>query len=157
VAAVLSAAKRRRLLCSVDTQGSFDKYKGFDLIKANRQETEGALGRILQSDLDYCIAGQEVLDRLGASAAVITRGAEGLSLVATTVGCLHLAAANRSEVFDVTGAGDTIVAVATLAWLAGASPLQAAQLANAAAGLVVRKLGNGTVSPDELERALAPM
>jgi bifunctional ADP-heptose synthase (sugar kinase/adenylyltransferase) len=88
---------------------------------------------------------------------MITRGAEGLSLVAKAGACQHLAAANRSEVFDVTGAGDTIVAVATLAWLAGASPLQAAQLANAAAGLVVRKLGNGTVSPDELERALAPM
>jgi rfaE bifunctional protein kinase chain/domain len=145
------------LLCTVDAQGSFDKYRGFDLVKANRQEAESALGRALQGDLDYCLAGKALLERLGASAAVITRGAEGLSLVSRTGGCQHLAAANRSEVFDVTGAGDTIVAVATLAWLAGASPLQAAQLANVAAGLVVRKLGNGTASPDELALAIAAM
>lgn len=155
VTAVLSAAKPRGVLCAVDAQGSFDKYVGFDIVKANRQEAENAQSRTLQGDNDYFQAGQELLDRLGASAAVITRGAEGLSLISRTDGCQHIAAANRSEVFDVTGAGDTIVAVMTVAWLAGASPRQAAQLANVAAGLVVRKLGNGTVSPTELAAAVA--
>lgn len=154
VAAVYSVAKQERLLCTVDAQGSFEKYAGFDVVKANRQEAEQALKRTFHGDLDYCQAGRELLDLLGALAVVITRGPEGLSLVSKTDGCQHIAAANRSEVFDVTGAGDTVVAVMTLAWLAGASPGQAAQLANLAAGLVVRKLGNGTVSPEELMAAL---
>lgn len=157
VAALLTAARSRGLLRAVDAQGAFEKYAGFDLIKANREETSSALGHALQSDDDYCQAGQELLNQLGASAAVITRGAEGLSLISRIDGCRHLAAANRSEVFDVTGAGDTVVAVATLALLCGASHWQAAQLANLAAGMVVRKLGNGTVSPEELAVAAATM
>ncbi len=154
VAATLSGARKRALRCTVDAQGSFAKYSGFDLIKANRQEAETELGRELVSDTDYCQAGGELLDLLNASAAVLTRGAEGLSLVSRAEGCRHLEAANRSEVFDVTGAGDTIIAVVTLAWLAGASLWQAAELANLAAGLVVRKLGNGIVSPEELSEAV---
>ena len=154
-AGLLAVAKRKGTLCTVDAQGSYDKYASFDVVKTNRQEAEASLGRILENDCDYCQAGRELLGLLGAAAAMITRGAEGLSLISKTGGCQHLPAANRSEVFDVTGAGDTVIAVATLAWLAGASPWQAAHLANLAAGLVVRKLGNGTVSPEELAAALA--
>ena len=80
---------------------------------------------------------------------LITRGPDGLSLRSET-SYVHLLAANRSEVFDVTGAGDTVVAVATLALAAGQAPLIAATLANYAAGLVVRKLGVAAPSPDEL-------
>jgi bifunctional ADP-heptose synthase (sugar kinase/adenylyltransferase) len=66
----------------------------------------------------------------------------------------HLPAANRSEVFDVTGAGDTVIAVLTLALAAGVDLLAAARLANYAAGLVVRKLGNATATPEELAWAI---
>jgi len=154
VEAVLAGARLHRIRCTVDAQGSFEKYAGFNLIKANRHEVETALGRRLCSDEDFRRAGEELLDRLGAQAAVITRGADGLSLVTREDGCRHLPAANRSEVFDVTGAGDTIIAVVTLAWAAGASLWQAAQLANQAAGLVVRKLGNAVTSQVELRRVL---
>ena len=84
---------------------------------------------------------------------LITRGPDGLSLH-SDAGYAHLQAANRSEVFDVTGAGDTVVAVATLALVAGQSLLVAATLANYAAGLVVRKLGVAAPSPDELAWAV---
>jgi bifunctional ADP-heptose synthase (sugar kinase/adenylyltransferase) len=67
---------------------------------------------------------------------------------------LHIAAANRSDVFDVTGAGDTVIATVTLALAAGASFSQAAYLSNYAAGLVVRKLGNATATPNELTVAI---
>lgn len=154
VHAVLSAARAQGKLCAVDAQGSFDKYAGFHLLKANRQEAEAAVGRQLCSEEDYYQAGAELLDRLGAQAVVITRGAEGLALVGRDEGYRHLPAANRSEVFDVTGAGDTVIAVATLALVAGADALVAARLANYAAGLVVRKLGNAVTTADELAWAV---
>ncbi len=148
VRAVLSAAQGK--LCAVDAQGSFDKYVGFHLLKANRQEAEAAVGRQLSGEEDYHQAGAALLKRLGAQAVVITRGAEGLALVGRDGDYHHLPAANRSEVFDVTGAGDTVIAIATLALVAGADPLVAARLANYAAGLVARKLGNAVTTADEL-------
>jgi bifunctional ADP-heptose synthase (sugar kinase/adenylyltransferase) len=83
----------------------------------------------------------------------ITRGAEGLSLQGD-FGYAYLPATNRSEVFDVTGAGDTVVAVATLGLATGQSPLVAAALANYAAGVVVRRLGVVAPSPEELAWAV---
>jgi rfaE bifunctional protein kinase chain/domain len=154
VHAVLNAARAQGKLCAVDAQGSFDKYAGFHLLKANRQETEAAVGRHLSSEEEYHQASAELLDRLRAQAVIITRGAEGLSVVGRNAGYHHLPAANRSEVFDVTGAGDTVIAVATLALVAGADALLAARLANYAAGLVVRKLGNAVTSGNELAWAV---
>jgi len=154
VQAALGSARRLNRLCTVDAQGSFEKYAGFELIKGNRQEMEVALGRALPSDDDYRSAGEELLERLASRAVIVTRGAEGLSLVARDEGYCHFSAANRTEVFDVTGAGDTVIAVATLALLAGGSAVAASALANVAAGCVVRKLGNAAVTPHELAAAL---
>jgi len=154
IEAVLNSAHAQGKLCTVDAQGAFHKYKGFDLIKGNRQEIEAALDCQLRSDEDYHLAGKQLLQELKASAVIITRGAEGLSLIAHDEGYNHLPAANRSEVFDVTGAGDTVIAVATLALIAGARVSAAAQLANYAAGLVVRRIGNAVATADELAWAI---
>jgi rfaE bifunctional protein kinase chain/domain len=154
VQAVLSSAHARGKLCTADAQGSFHKYGGFDLIKGNRQEIEAALVCQLQKEEDYRLAGEKLLNDMGVNAAIITRGAEGLSLIARNEGYHHLPAANRSEVFDVTGAGDTVIAIATLALVAGSSTSMAAQLANYAAGWVVRKLGNAVATADELAWAV---
>jgi rfaE bifunctional protein kinase chain/domain len=144
-------------LCAVDAQGSFPKYVGFDLVKGNHHEVEAALGRRLRDEDDYRVGGRQLLTDLNARVVLITRGAEGISVMAR-VGeseeYAHLPAANRSEVFDVTGAGDTVIAVATLALLAGADARSAAQLANYAAGLVIRKLGNAVVTTEELSSAV---
>ncbi|RIK42083.1 MAG: D-beta-D-heptose 7-phosphate kinase, partial [Chloroflexi bacterium] len=78
---------------------------------------------------------------------------DGAALVTRTAYC-EVPAANRSEVFDVTGAGDTVVAVMTAALLAGATHLQAARIAQAAAGVVVRKWGNAQATPDEIAAEL---
>jgi rfaE bifunctional protein kinase chain/domain len=152
-AAMLSAHAQDKV-CTVDAQGSFDKYEGFDLIKGNRQEIEAFLSCQLQKEEDYQRAGEHLLGELSASAVIITRGAEGLSLIARSEGYHHLPAANRTEVFDVTGAGDTVIGVATLALIAGASFVDAARLANLAAGWVVRKLGNAVATADELAWAV---
>ncbi len=150
----VQAARSVNKLCTVDAQGAFGKYPGVDLVKGNRQEIEAALSRELVSDDDHRWAGDRLCRDLGTELVVITRGAEGLSLTSRTEGYAHLPAANRTEVFDVTGAGDTVIAVATLALLAGGSALAAASLANLAAGLVVRKLGNAVPSADELHWAI---
>jgi rfaE bifunctional protein kinase chain/domain len=154
VEATLTSAYAQGKLCVVDAQGAFQKYIGVDLIKGNRQEIETSLAQRLREEGDYHLAGERLLHRLHARAAIITRGADGLSLIAREEGYFHFAAANRTEVFDVTGAGDTIVGVATLALVAGANISTAAQLANYAAGWVVRKLGNAVAAPDELAWAV---
>jgi rfaE bifunctional protein kinase chain/domain len=154
VEATLTSAYAQGKLSIVDAQGAFEKYTGFDLIKGNRQEIETTSARRLYDEDDYRLTGERLLDRLHARAVIITRGAEGLSLIAREEGHFHFPAANRTEVFDVTGAGDTIVAVATLALVAGANVSTAAQLANYAAGWVVRRLGNAVATPDELAWAV---
>jgi len=153
VQAVRTAAQRYHLIRTADAQGELHKYRGFDLVKCNRQEAVSALGRLLQGDADYAQAATQLREDLDLGAMLITRGAEGLTL-AHASGVLHLPAANRSEVFDVTGAGDTAIAVATLALAAGGDLPAAAALANYAAGLVVRRLGNATPTTAELEWAI---
>jgi rfaE bifunctional protein kinase chain/domain len=157
VAAVLDVARRHDRLATVDSQGNLQKFHTFDLVKCNHAEAQDVTGRTLSSEDDFQRAGEILLKELGAQAVVITRGPEGMALIGT--GSLfqeytHLPAANRSEVFDVTGAGDTVIAVLTLALAAGVDLLAAARLANYAAGLVVRKLGNATASPEELAWAI---
>jgi rfaE bifunctional protein kinase chain/domain len=146
-------AQRHGVLATVDSQGELDKFAGFTLVRANQADTEASLRRRLQSEDDFHQAGEQLLAELGAEAVLIGRGAEGMSL-ASRQGYVHIPAANRSEVYDVTGAGDTVIAVVTLALAAGSSPLEAAELANVAAGLVVRKLGNAVTTPAELAQAI---
>lgn len=150
----LKTAKNHKKILSVDSQGDLYKFRGFHLVKCNRKEAEAALGKPLESDEEFETAGRKLIKETNAGALLITRGAEGMSLT-TKKQALHLAVANRTEVFDVTGAGDTVIAVATLALAAGADLIPAVQLANYAAGLVVRKLGNAAVTPQELEWAIA--
>ncbi len=157
VAAVLNVARRYEGLATVDSQGNLHKFHAFDLVKCNHAEAQAVTGRTLSSEDDFQRTEETFLEQLGVQAVVITRGPEGMSLMGT--GSLfqeytHLPAANRSEVFDVTGAGDTVIAVLTLALAAGVDLLSAARLANYAAGLVVRKLGNATATPEELAWAI---
>ena len=146
-------ARRHGKLLTVDSQGDLYQFSGFDLVRAHRRDTEACLGRPLSHETDFEKAGAQLVDDLAAQAVVISRGAEGMSL-STPEGYWHIPAANRSEVFDVTGAGDTVIAVLTLALIAGATPLEAAWLASYAAGLVIRRLGNATPTPDELAWAV---
>jgi len=85
---------------------------------------------------------------------IVTRGPDGLSLEGAGVGYTQIPAVRVSEVYDTTGAGDTFVAVATMALSAGIGAVEAARLANAAAALVVRRVGNAVVAPEELMGAV---
>jgi rfaE bifunctional protein kinase chain/domain len=158
VTAVRAAQARGRLVC-VDSQGRLDHFAGFDMAKCNHHEAQGYLRHVaggsvaLETEQDFEAAMARLRRELDLGMLLITRGPDGLSLC-SDAGYAHLPAANRSEVFDVTGAGDTVVAVAALALTAGQDPLVAATLANYAAGLVVRRLGVAAPSPAELAWAI---
>ncbi|HEX2923526.1 MAG TPA: PfkB family carbohydrate kinase, partial [Chloroflexota bacterium] len=144
----------RGKLLTVDSQGDLHQFKGFGLVKCNQAEAEASLGHPLENDEQFEAACRQLLDDLGACVVVITRGGNGMSMMQNGGKHIHISVANRSEVFDVTGAGDTSIAVLTLAMAAGARPVTAAHLANYAAGLVVRKIGNATTTVEELREAI---
>jgi D-glycero-beta-D-manno-heptose-7-phosphate kinase len=141
------------LLFTVDAQGELEKYRGADLLRCNNDEASNFLRRRLQHEQDYETGLAAMIEQLDAGLVVVTRGAQGVSLLGRDVPYTHLPA-HAVEVADVTGAGDTFIAVLTLALASGAAPLEAAELANAAAALVVRRVGNAVVTPDELRAAL---
>jgi len=143
-------AREHPLLLTADAQGDLDKYRGFNLIKCNRAEAESYLNTKLSDEKDFVSALDVLLKRLEAQAILVTRGAQGLSINVKDKGYTHLPATNIAEVYDVTGAGDTVIAVATLALASGADFVEAARLANIAGGIAVRGWGNVMVTRGEM-------
>ncbi len=137
----------------VDAQTDLWRYRGVSLVKCNREEAAGALGRALVDESDFEAATDEILDRLEAEIVVITRGDRGVSVRDRRAGYVYLPAPNRSEVFDVVGAGDTVIAIMTLGLVAGWSAHLAATVAQLGAGVVIQRLGNATPSYEDLEEA----
>jgi D-glycero-beta-D-manno-heptose-7-phosphate kinase len=150
IKAVLETAGRHGVPTCVDTQGDLLSFRGFTLVKSNQPDAELALGERLQHEDDFRRAGARLLSELGARHAVITRGGDGMSVISEGGVHTHLSPTNRTDVWDVTGAGDTVIAVLALGLAASVDLVAAASLANAAAGLVVRRIGVATVSPEEL-------
>lgn len=138
----------------VDPKGKdYARYRGASLVTPNRAEAALAAGMACDTDIEAEAAGRALIKDCGIDAALITRGAAGMTLVAGQVAPLHLKAEAR-EVFDVSGAGDTAVAALAVAIAAGLPLPQAARVANAAAGVAVAKVGTATVLPEELRAAL---
>lgn len=150
----LHAASTGALL-TVDAQGQLEKYRGYGVVKCNAADAETQLGRDLQTDADFATAAQDLCTALGVTRAVIiTRGREGSTLASVDGEVLHCPAATVHDVYDVVGAGDTTIALLTLALAAGASYKAALTLANYASGLVIRRVGNYSPSAEELRWAL---
>lgn len=153
VNALRERAKAHRL--TADTQGMLDKYAGFDLVKCNADDAAAYLGRTLNDDAAFAQAVRDLREGLRLRGAmVITRGSAGATL-ADAEGVAHCPAPAVSDVYDTVGAGDTAIAVMTLALSAGADAETAVRLANAVSGIVVRHVGNYTPSPDEVRAALS--
>lgn len=142
-------------LLTADAQGQLDKYAGFGLVKCNADEARAFLRRDLDTDADFAAAALELCQTLGLTRCmVITRGAAGATLATHDGEAAHCPAPRITDVYDTVGAGDTAVAVLTLALAAGAPPKDAVMLANYASGLVVRRVGNYAPSADELRSAI---
>jgi rfaE bifunctional protein kinase chain/domain len=151
---VLPVARRRGLPILVDPKvRHFPLYRGVTLLKPNLKALEEASGRPLRAQRDLVTGGDALLRRLRCQALLVTRGEEGMTLFRAAGRPLHIPTAAR-EVFDVTGAGDTVMATLALALCAGAALPEAAMLANHAAGVVVGKLGTATVTSEEVLGAL---
>ena len=152
---VLTGAHRQGKFVTVDPKiEHFLRYRGVDCITPNLKEaTEGVRAHPPRSDADVDALGARILRRLRCRSVLITRSERGMSLYREGKKPLHIPSQAR-EVFDVTGAGDTVIATLSLALAAGVSLDEACRVSNAAAGVVVAKLGTATVSPAELEKAL---
>lgn len=139
----------------IDTKGTdFERYRGATVITPNMGEFEAVVGHCA-SDADVEAKGQQLRASLDLQAVLVTRSEKGMSLMVRDQPAVHIST-RAQEVFDVTGAGDTVVATLGAALAAGLSLPQAMNLSNAAAGLVVAKLGTATVSFEELRQALQP-
>jgi len=152
---LIKAATDKKIPVVVDPKGSdFGRYIGATIITPNKQEFETVVGPCY-SDSDIEEKGVNLRDSLNLQALLITRGEQGMSLLACGEPPLHLTA-HAKQVFDVTGAGDTVAAVLGLAIGAGLALDDSVRLANLAAGIVVSKLGTSTVTRQELKRQLVP-
>jgi D-beta-D-heptose 7-phosphate kinase/D-beta-D-heptose 1-phosphate adenosyltransferase len=148
IASAIEMAKRRGIPVVVDPKfRQFFQYAGATVFKPNRRELESALGAAV--DLQNGNALPEVLARLKVDNLLVTLGAEGMVLVMKDGSTMHIPSIAR-DIYDVSGAGDTVTAWMGAALAAGASVHEAAQLANYAAGVEVGKAGVATVSPQEV-------
>jgi len=148
VADMIATATSRRRPVLVDPKGDeWDKYRGATLLTPNRGEFRAVVGR-WKDEADMALRAQALRARLALDALLVTRSEEGMTLY-TDAGALTIPAQAR-EVFDVSGAGDTVIATIGTLLAAGAPLADAVRIANQAAGVVVGKLGTAVVTPDEL-------
>lgn len=150
---IRTAADRGMPVLVDPKQSDVDVYAGATIIKPNQHELAAIAGRALDDDAAVAAAAAELGRRLGQAAVLVSRSAQGMSLIRPNEPPLHLPTV-APEVYDVSGAGDTVVAVAAAAAAAGGSLDDAARLANLAGGLVVAKVGTAVVSIGELRLAL---
>lgn len=150
--AALETARRRGVPLLVDPKvPHIDYYRGATLITPNHHEAEAVTHMRIRSEAEAREAARRFRERAGCESVMITRGEHGMWLLAPD-GETALPAEAR-EVADVTGAGDTVIGTLALALAAGSTLVDAARMANRAAGIVVGKFGPATVSIDELRRA----
>jgi len=151
---VITKAHAAKIPVVIDPKGSdYSRYRGADIITPNKKELMDATAMPARTDDDVVAACMHLIESCGVGGVLATRSADGMTLVTKDLDPLHLKAEAR-EVFDVSGAGDTVVATLALALAGGADLNDAASLANTAAGIVVGKAGTATVSGAELARAL---
>jgi len=151
---VLSFAIKRKIPVFVDPKvENFALYSPVTFLSPNHQEAERIVHHACHSDADIERAGREILALAASRYLIIKRGEQGMSIFEKGKKPIHIPTIAR-EVFDVTGAGDTVIATAALGLLAGATIQEAAAMANAAAGVVVGKIGTAVCSPEELLKAL---
>lgn len=151
---IIQSAEAAGIPVIIDPKGSdYSKYRGATLITPNVAEAEQVLNRELNSEEDILEAGKSLHALIGGEAILLTRGAEGMTLFKREGEVVSIPAVARM-LFDVTGAGDTVVAAIAIGLAAKAELTDAVYLANLAAGLVVEKLGTATVTCDELRKSI---
>ena len=153
VTAIIHEANALGIPVVVDPkEGHFAAYRGADLMTPNKAEAAGSFGIPIRDEADLERVGAGLMERTGVRALMITLGEKGIALFESSRASRRFPARAR-QVFDVTGAGDTVVSVLALALAAGGDLAEGAELANRAAGIVVAQVGTAAVDPAALLRA----
>jgi rfaE bifunctional protein kinase chain/domain len=147
---VVQIAKKHSKKIIVDAQKDLDRYKGVTSMTPNLPDTQKHVGYYLKTKEDFLKAGKTLLEQTGAENILITCGADGMVVIEKGNKYTHIPVFNKSKVFDVTGAGDTVTATYTLALAIGADPVYAAIIGNIAAGIVIKQFGCATTTIDEI-------
>ena len=152
--ALIEAAVAAKKPVLVDPKGAdYSIYRGATVVTPNRKELHEATRMPVGNDDEIVAAARHLIAECGIANVLVTRSQDGMTLV-TAKGLAHHLPAEAREVFDVSGAGDTVVAVMAAAIASGAPALEAARLANVAAGIVVGKVGTAVITSDELVAGL---
>jgi rfaE bifunctional protein kinase chain/domain len=147
-------ANENKKVVVVDAQDDLQRFKNVTMLTPNQPDAEKTIGYKIKDKETLLKGGQELLDMTMADSVLITRGGEGMVLFERNGNITEIPAFNRTEVFDVTGAGDTVAGTVVLGLCSGGTGAEAAILGNLAASLVVRKFGAATTTQDELIRNL---
>ena len=151
---LLAFTKKKKIPVFVDPKiENFPLFSPITLITPNHQEAERIIHHACTDDAEVDKAGKKIFQKIITKYIIIKRGEQGMTVFEKGRKSFHIPSLAR-EVYDVSGAGDTVIATASLALLSGASILEAAYLANTAAGIVVGKIGTATASASELLDAL---
>ena len=151
---VLELARARDLPVIVDSRYDLPRFRGATGATPNEPEVEALTDISLDDEGALDKAGRAVLERLDARLLLVTRGSRGMALFERDGPVTLIPIHGSDQIVDVTGAGDTVISTFTVALAAGASPSDAARLANVAGGIVVMKRGTGTVTPRELSESM---
>ena len=154
IRAIISNANKLHKKVIVDAQKNLDKYYGVTSMTPNLPDTQKHVGFNLKTKEDFIKAGNILLEQSGAEAILITCGSEGMVIIDNSGHYYHIPVFNKVEVFDVTGAGDTVTALYTLALAVGAKPVIAATIGNIAAGIVIKQFGCATTSISEIVNSI---
>lgn len=146
---LVEAASASPIVTADPKPKNLELFIGVTCVAPNASEAAAASGIAIRDEASLDAAGRAILERLGCRYVVVTRGERGMAYFDASGAAMRIPSVART-VFDVSGAGDTVIAVLTAALAAGAEPTRAVRLANYAAGAVVGKLGTATASPDEI-------
>lgn len=144
----------KKALVDPNVRTPLEYYRGATLLTPNTKEAEALTGLRITDEATLAAVGNRILEATGAEHVLITRGKDGIAVFSAGQTSGTLVPTTAREVFDVSGAGDTVIATLALALSAGAELVEASVLANLAAGVVVGKRGTATVTPAEIETAM---
>ena len=150
IKSVVEIAQKHSKKVIVDAQKNLDRYKGIYSMTPNLPDAQKHAGFYFKNKYDFIKAGNLFMEQTGAENILITCGAEGMVLIEKGNKYTQIPVFNKSEVFDVTGAGDTVTALYTIALAIGAEPVYAAIIGNLAAGIVVKQFGCATTTINEI-------
>jgi len=148
--ALSEITRARGTVLTVDSRHDLPRFVGVTAATPNEAELGELASTAVDGELSVEKAGRQLLERLDAQMLLVTRGSRGMALLERDGGTSFIPIHGTDEIADVTGAGDTVIGAFTLALASGATPLEAAHLANVAGGIVVMKRGTATVSGSEL-------